>query len=232
LSTTPQPTSTPGAFTIPRCQHIKTNGVQCGSPALRTERLCFFHHQHRRRAHEFDVHEPAKSALTLPTLEDANSIQLALAELMRLVVTQQIELPTASLLLRILRTASSNLKLLSLEPKPSHVVIDPNSVADRPLGATAWSTTEGREYDIIEEKEEEKEEPQTSINGAANIRRLDQEFNKDRLENEIRLCEEAIRQRIAGTNLHLPPQPHAHREAGAPEPALSLPKGSRPSFER
>jgi hypothetical protein len=219
LSTTPQASITPGACAILRCHHIKTNGVQCGSPALRAERLCFFHHQHRRRTHEFDphedVHEPVNSALTLPTLEDANSIQFALAELMRLVLTQQIEHRTASLLLRILRAASSNLKLLSLEPKPSHVVIDPNSVADRPLGATAWSTTAGREYEFIEqeaEKEEaEREDRQT--NGAANIRRLDQEFNKDQLKNEIRLCEEAIRQRIAATNLHLPPQPPANLQA-------------------
>jgi hypothetical protein len=215
LSTTPQATITPGACAILRCQHIKTNGVQCGSPALRAERLCFFHHQHRRRAHQFDPDEPNQSAFTLPTLEDANSIQFALAELMRLVLTQQIEHRTASLLLRILRAASSNLKLLSLEPKPSHVVIDPNSVADRPLGATAWSTTAGREYEFIEqeaEKEEaEKEDRQT--NGAANIRRLDQEFNKDQLKNEIRLCEEAIRQRIAATNLHLPPQPPANLQA-------------------
>jgi hypothetical protein len=167
-------------------------------------------------AHE-DVQESVNSAFTLPTLEDANSIQLALAELMRLVLTQQIEHRTASLLLRILRAASSNLKLLSLEPKPSHVVIDPNSVADRPLGATAWSTTAGREYEFIEqeaEKEEaEREDRQTSSNGAANIRRLDQEFNKDQLKNEIRLCEEAIRQRIAATNLHLPPQPPANLQA-------------------
>jgi hypothetical protein len=186
---------------------------------------CFFHDQCRLMSRQMNL-KPGEPAFTLPTLEDANSIQLALAELMRLVVTEQIEHRTASLLLRILRTASSNLKLLSLEPKPSHVVIDPNSVADRPLGATAWSTTEGREYDIIQEEEEkeeaEKEDRQTSMNGAANIRRLDQEFNKDRLENEIRLCEEAIRQRIAGTNLHLPP----------PQVPQSLPKGSRPSFER
>ncbi len=28
---------------IPRCTHIKTNGTQCGSPALRGRRFCFFH---------------------------------------------------------------------------------------------------------------------------------------------------------------------------------------------
>ena len=37
---------------ILRCQHIKMNGVQCGSPALYRRRQCFFHEraqaQHNR----------------------------------------------------------------------------------------------------------------------------------------------------------------------------------------
>jgi len=28
---------------IARCQHIKINGVQCGSPALLNRKFCFFH---------------------------------------------------------------------------------------------------------------------------------------------------------------------------------------------
>jgi hypothetical protein len=88
--------------------------------------------------------------INLPTLEDANSIQLGLAEVMRLLVTQQIDHRTASLLLRALRTAAANVKFTSLEPKPTHIVIDPSCVENRPLGATAWSTVEGQEYDLIE----------------------------------------------------------------------------------
>jgi hypothetical protein len=88
--------------------------------------------------------------IKLPTLEDANSIQLGLAEVMRLLVTQQIDHRTASLLLRALRTAAANVKFTSLEPKPTHIVIDPNCVENRPLGATAWSTVEGRDYDLVD----------------------------------------------------------------------------------
>jgi hypothetical protein len=135
--------------TIRRCQHIKTNGVQCGSPAKRNEMHCFFHENCRLMSRQINMKFREAGIITLPTLEDANSIQLGLAELMRLIVTQQIEQPAASLLLRVLRTAVSNLKLLSLEPKPTHVVIDPNCVENRPLGATAWSTVEGQEYDIL-----------------------------------------------------------------------------------
>jgi hypothetical protein len=28
---------------IHRCEHIKANGTQCGSPSIRNKRLCFFH---------------------------------------------------------------------------------------------------------------------------------------------------------------------------------------------
>jgi len=43
-----------------------------------------------------------------------------------------------------------NLKRTSLEPAlPMQVVIDRESVANRPLGASAWSRVEGREYDDL-----------------------------------------------------------------------------------
>ena len=31
------------ACQIPQCQHIKANGVRCGSPALRGKPRCYFH---------------------------------------------------------------------------------------------------------------------------------------------------------------------------------------------
>ena len=148
MSTTPQATSTPAARAVPRCQHIKTNGVQCGSPALRTERHCFFHDQHRRRAYQFDLYEPEKSALNLPALEDANSIQVVLTEVLRLILTRHIDQKSASLLLRALRLAAANVKFTSFDPKQkTQIVIDPDSVENRPLGATAWSETEGQAFD-------------------------------------------------------------------------------------
>jgi hypothetical protein len=148
MSTTTEATSTPAGRAIPRCQHIKTNGVQCGSPALRTERHCFFHNQHRRRTYEYDPYEPVKSALNLPALEDANSIQVVLTEVLRLILTRHIDQKSASLLLRALRLAAANVKFTNFEPKQkTQIVIDPDSVENRPLGATAWSETEGQAFD-------------------------------------------------------------------------------------
>jgi len=136
--------------TIRRCQHIKVNGIQCGSPAMREENYCFFHEQCRVLCRQINMRFSEAGTITLPTLEDANSIQLGLGEVMRLLVTKQIDHKTASLLLRALRTAAANVKFTSLEPKPTHIVIDPKCVENRPLGATAWSTVEGRDYDLVE----------------------------------------------------------------------------------
>jgi hypothetical protein len=137
-------------LTIRRCQHIKVNGIQCGSPAKRNERHCFFHEQCRVMSREINMKFTEHGIIKLPTLEDANSIQLGLAEVMRLLVTHQIDHRIASLLLRALRTAAANVKFTSLEPKkPTHIVIDPSTVENRPLGATAWSTVEGQDYDTI-----------------------------------------------------------------------------------
>ena len=33
--------------TFPLCQHIKTDGKRCGSPALRGQRLCYHHGRQR-----------------------------------------------------------------------------------------------------------------------------------------------------------------------------------------
>lgn len=66
---------------------------------------------------------------------------------------------TAALLLRALRTAAINLKYTSLEPEqPTRVVIDRECVERRPIGATAWSMVEGREYDEVENADVEKDE--------------------------------------------------------------------------
>jgi hypothetical protein len=97
--------------------------------------------------------------VTLPVLEDADSIQMGLVEVMRLIVTQQIDHKVAGLLLYALQTASANLKRTSFEPElPTRVVIDRGCVGRRPIGATAWSTVEGREYDDVAAAKDGSEE--------------------------------------------------------------------------
>jgi hypothetical protein len=89
----------------------------------------------------------------LPTMEDANSVQVGLAEVMRLLVTKEVDLKTGALLLYAMQTGSANLKRTCFEPEPRRVVIDRECVGRRPIGATAWSRVEGREYDELIEDE-------------------------------------------------------------------------------
>jgi hypothetical protein len=134
---------------ILRCQHIKVNGTQCGSPALRDATHCYYHiRYHWPELEALPDHNEWRTGF--PTLEDANSIQVALAKVMEQLVMQEIDHKTAALMLYALQTASMNLKRTSLEPKlPTQVVIDRQSVARRPLRASAWSRVEGHEYDDL-----------------------------------------------------------------------------------
>jgi hypothetical protein len=145
---------------IARCQHLKVNGTQCGSPALRNKRYCFFHKEWREKRLQINANiRRERAGVTLPVLEDANSIQVALMQVMRLLITQQIEHKTAGLLLYALQTASSNLARISFEPaQPTRVVIDRKNVAHRPIGATAWSIAKDREYDDQDMSEADGEE--------------------------------------------------------------------------
>jgi hypothetical protein len=93
--------------------------------------------------------------MTLPVLEDANSIQVALMQVIRFLLAAQIDHRTAALLLYALQTASANLARTNFEPElPTRVVIDQDTVASRPIGATAWSSEKGREYDDQDDRKE------------------------------------------------------------------------------
>ena len=142
---------------VRRCQHIKTNGTQCGSPALRGEPFCHFHQEWRpRQVQVYTVGYNPPAAFHLPLLEDAGAIQLALTQVTELLLSDAIKPKIASLVLYALQIASSNLKRLKEErPKrPTSVVVDREKVAETPLGETPWSAS-GTGHDP-EAQEEEK----------------------------------------------------------------------------
>ena len=126
------------------CQHIKVNGTQCGSPAMRDRSYCYFHMRWHRKGRQVNAFLQDQEILVLPTLEDANSIQVGLAEIMRQLLTKMIDHRTAGLLLYAVQIASANLKHTSFEPDPTLVFVDR---ARPPLGATARSTLEALESD-------------------------------------------------------------------------------------
>ena len=97
-------------YTVPQCQHIKTNGSQCGSPALRNQQLCYYHD--RQRPLLQDVNGSAKfppAPFFLPLLEDANSIQRALGKVCDHLLHRRLDPKKAAVLLYALQQASTNL---------------------------------------------------------------------------------------------------------------------------
>ena len=86
------------------CTHIKVTGVRCGSVALRGEQFCYFH-QHAHRG----VKTPPQSRLhPIAILEDEESIQSSLMEVINALMRNTIDLKRAELILRALHIAVKN----------------------------------------------------------------------------------------------------------------------------
>jgi hypothetical protein len=72
------------------CQHVKRDGVRCGSPAMRSKRYCFFH----QRDHERDAKRAAEDCrqrwFESVDLNDAKAVQRALRELLQRVLEGRI----------------------------------------------------------------------------------------------------------------------------------------------
>src|SRR6266478_1753622 len=157
---------------IARCQHVKVNGVQCGSPALKNRKLCHFHQRWQQGRIQLNANRSRRSrySLDLPILEDANSIQVALMQGMRLLLTNQVDHRTAALLFYALQTASSNLSRTTFEPRPQQVVIDPSSIADTSLGDDAWYKEEFTNDNDEDKNDQEEADSPATINIHASAR--------------------------------------------------------------
>src|SRR2546429_4634484 len=133
----------------PRCQHIKTNGTQCGSPALRNGEYCYFHR--RWRMTTVDLSHSAHHVTTefvLPVLEDADSIQITLGQIMRMIVCRQVDTKAAGLLLYALQIASANLRRTRFEPSHRNVTVDLFRVPERVIGDEAWSPADFKDANV------------------------------------------------------------------------------------
>jgi hypothetical protein len=114
---------------VPRCQHIKVNGTQCGSPRLRNRRYCFFHDRIRREQAIIAADASAQRKFALPLLEDANSVQVALMKVIQMLASGTVDHKTAGLILYALQTASANLRRANFEVNDvSDIVIDRDTV--------------------------------------------------------------------------------------------------------
>ena len=90
----------------PRCQHIKANGVRCASPAMRELPFCFFHEKFYNPPYDD----------SFPPLEDANSVQCAILQVLNLLKTKSITPLEARVMLYGLKAASINSRRTTFEP--------------------------------------------------------------------------------------------------------------------
>ena len=99
---------------IELCKHIKVSGDPCGAPALRDREFCRFHHCYRKA--EVDVSTSAlvpPAPFLLPVLEDAESIQFAIAQVCEHLLHRRLSEKKAGILLYAMQVALSNLGRLN-----------------------------------------------------------------------------------------------------------------------
>jgi hypothetical protein len=116
------------------CTHIKISGVRCGSPSLLGQQFCYYHQRMHR-----GVRTPPQSRLhPLACIEDKESIQAALAEVINALLRNTIDMKRATLILRALHIAVKNDARASVKAQASNIVkevpeydeIAPSHIAD------------------------------------------------------------------------------------------------------
>jgi hypothetical protein len=148
---------------VPRCQHVKINGTQCGSPALRRRRHCFFHERIRRERAKIAADTSAQRGFDLPLLEDANSVQVALMKTIQMLGSGRLDHRTAGLILYALQTASVNLRNAEFEVRRvTEVVIDRDDVDRTCINGPQWY-----EEDFDDEVKEAEEEGEVEAEAEA-----------------------------------------------------------------
>lgn len=137
-----------------QCRHLFTDGRRCGSPCLRNEDFCYYHHTTRGAAantygsrrmsrvpHPLGVPHSRRNGvggvvmdepLSLPLPEDRSAIQLSIGLILQHLATGSLEPRRAGILLYGLQIASSNL------PKP-----DPKARPTEPVDEIIHHPTHG-----------------------------------------------------------------------------------------
>ncbi len=110
------------------CTHIKVTGVRCGSPPLRGEPFCYFHQRMLRT-----VKDPASRIHHHALLEDEESIQASLMEVVNSLLRGTIELKRAELILRALNTAVRNIRRVKFGVHKSEMVTEIPNYPTPPL---------------------------------------------------------------------------------------------------
>ena len=162
---------------IRRCHHVKVNGEQCGSPALRGKCYCYFNYRfHHLGAYGVKPRGPRNaSAALFPVLEDGNSIQAAVMQVVRLILAKEIDNKEAGLLLYALQIASRNLDHLKATPWHDTIVVDPLLVKYSRIGGKPAR----EEHFKIETEEAQKKRNELEDQISQSQRQADAEWEEE-----------------------------------------------------
>lgn len=107
------------------CNHIKENGTYCRSAALRGRDYCYFHARLRARRLAMAKARAQKETwnFQVPALEDMQSVQSALMQVMDAIAAGLVDPRRAGLLLYGLQQASTNLRSVTSWIAPSRFQI-------------------------------------------------------------------------------------------------------------
>jgi hypothetical protein len=152
---------------FPLCRHIKTNGIQCKSPALTSQVWCYFHARLHQRHTSFRFTDTTRGYLLpgqhveLTALEDRDSVQVALSVVVNALATGRLDPKRATALLYGLQLAGNNARHLSA-PFSREVVLshqsNPEGIDLAPAGATMEMRYLDEEDDDHEEEKDEADQ--------------------------------------------------------------------------
>ncbi|MGA8938189.1 MAG: hypothetical protein WB439_03410 [Acidobacteriaceae bacterium] len=92
---------------IQLCTHRFLDNHKCGSPALRGELYCYFHHP-RRRPTSNRYERQSRRGFTLPTPRSQREVQDAIGQITERLASNKIDVNRASVLLYGLQLASQS----------------------------------------------------------------------------------------------------------------------------
>ena len=150
------------------CRHIKTNGLQCQSPAFHEQTFCFFHNRLHARHAAFRHTEATRGYLLprqhieLAPLEDRESVQVALSVVINALATGRLDSKRATAILYGLQLASNNAATPHFEPAASSVVQTAEATPDgldlADPGATGHISGVEDIHDLADTEEEDAED--------------------------------------------------------------------------
>lgn len=99
----------------PTCNHVKPNGQFCDSPSLKHDDYCYFHRSLRERTKRHLRHARQQKPLQIPPLEDIETIQIAIGDVVNALLADRIDAKKAGLALYGLQTAACHVESCSFE---------------------------------------------------------------------------------------------------------------------